>query len=62
MVVLLTDTFGVLLRYVYTNAPPKLAEEHRTQDGVAALFDAADRFLVFPLKAGSLAQHWNLGI
>lgn len=42
--------FGVVLRHVYMDGVPDLAPEFQTDEGAEALFDAADRYLLFTMK------------
>ncbi len=41
---------ATLLEYVYTDALGALEEDFHKEQGAEQLFDAADRYLIFPMK------------
>lgn len=40
----------VVLEFIYTDLLPRVPEAFLSEDGAAELFDAADRYLIFPMK------------
>ncbi|BDA48677.1 Ankyrin repeat and BTB/POZ domain-containing protein 1 [Coccomyxa sp. Obi] len=54
---------ATVLEYVYSDALETLAPEFYTEDGAEQIFDAADRYLLFPMKrkaAEAIIREWEV--
>ena len=50
-------SFEVVLQYMYSDAVERLPEQFLSASAAEELFDAADRLLLFPMKASMCIAH-----